>query len=84
MDQIGDLQQSLGSDDDDVAFMITENRGQVAMPLIEAPEIVYSNKQARKRLKEFWPDAHDTNLQNLIPEFARELEKGEISIKIIP
>lgn len=41
----------MASDKDDYIFTVTENRGHVAMLLIEKSGEVYINEKARKRLQ---------------------------------
>jgi hypothetical protein len=50
------------------------------MVLVEASGEVRINEQARDRLKEIWPLAYESNLQQFIPEFAEELSEGQIPI----
>ena len=51
------------------------------MILIERPGVVYSNEQARDKLRQLWPmPAYQQNLERLIPDFAKELTNGELPI----
>ena len=77
---IDDLKQSMAADKDDYIFSVTENRGHVAMILIEKSGQVHSNEQARERLKSLWPAAYQSNLKTLIPAFASQLNAGEIPV----
>jgi hypothetical protein len=77
---IDDLKQSMAEDKDDYIFAITENSGGVAMILIEKSGHTYINEQAREKLKALWPAAYKSNMKGLIPEFARQLNEGEIPI----
>jgi frataxin-like iron-binding protein CyaY len=77
---IDDLKQSMAEDKDDYIFAVTENSGEVAMILIEKSGQVHINEQARERLKALWPAAYQSNLKTLIPEFASQLNEGEIPI----
>ncbi len=69
---------SMLEDNDDYAFAITENKGDVAMIVIEKSGIFYVNEQARDKLKPLWKNAYKKNLQQLIPLIAQNLNDGEI------
>ena len=77
---IPDLKQSLKQDQDDYVFTVTENRGHIAMVLIEKSGDVHINERARTRLKTLWADAYDRNIQKLIPDFAQQLSRGQLPI----
>ena len=77
---VNDLQSSMKKDKDDYIFTVTENRGDVAMVLIEKSGEVYINEEAREKLKILWLASYATNLQRLIPVFARQLQKNELPI----
>ena len=77
---VGELKSSLVQDNDDYIFTVTENRGHVAMVLIEKTGQIYINEQAREKLKTFWPVAYESNMKTLIPAFAQQLEAGELPI----
>ena len=79
-EHLGEWISSLVEDKDDYIFAVTENSGDVAMILIEKSGKVYINEQARDRLKALWPAAYESNMKKLIPEFAKELEAGEIPL----
>lgn len=79
-------ESSMTKDKDDFIFAVTENNGDVAMVLIEKSGQVYINEDARERLKALWPAAYESNMKKLIPNFAKELCKGEITptgVKIV-
>jgi hypothetical protein len=71
---------SLAQDNDDFVFTVTENSGDVAMVLIEKTGDVYINEQARDKLKLLWLGAYKSNMNRLIPYFAKQLANGEIPI----
>ncbi|WP_146138237.1 sialate O-acetylesterase [Chamaesiphon polymorphus] len=77
---LDDLRFSMKKDKDDYIFTVTENRGHVAMLLVEKSGEFYINERARERLKNLWSDAYEGNMQKLIPDFARQLHKGELPI----
>ena len=79
-DQLDDLKASLVTDQDDYIFTVTENRGHVAMVLIEKSGQIYINEQAREKLQALWPIAYKSNMQKLIPGFAQQLHEGELPI----
>jgi hypothetical protein len=77
---VDDLKASMASDNDDYIFTMTENRGHVAMLLIEKSGAVHINEHARKRLQILWPLAYESNMQQFIPDFAQQLSEGELPI----
>jgi hypothetical protein len=79
-EMLDDLKSSMAEDKDDFIFAVTENRGDVAMVLIEKSGKVHINEQARERLKALWPAAYESNLKKLIPAFAALLSGGEIPV----
>jgi len=79
-EQLDDLRVSMQKDNDDYIFTVTENRGHVAMVLVEKSGDVYVNEQAREKLKALWPVAYESNIHKLIPTFAQQLHSGELPI----
>ena len=79
-EQVEELRESLEEDDDDYLFVITENNGHVAMLLLENDGSLHINEAARGKLKEFWPEAYEKNMREMIPMFAQELADGELVI----
>jgi hypothetical protein len=77
---VDELRVSLIEDHDDFIFAVTENRGHVAMMLIEQSGDVYINERARDRLRVFWPATYASNMKRLTPAFARQLHAGELPI----
>jgi hypothetical protein len=77
---VDELKRSLVQDNDDYIFTVTENRGRVAMVLIEKAGQIYINEEAREKLKAFWPAAYEQNMKLFIPAFAEQLEAGELPI----
>lgn len=77
---LDEFRLSMEEDNDDYFFAVTENRGHVAMVLIERTGTVHINEQAREKLREYWPLSYERNLRKLIPGFAKELKKGMIPI----
>ncbi|HYE74307.1 MAG TPA: hypothetical protein VEF04_13295 [Blastocatellia bacterium] len=74
------LKQSLIKDQDDYIFSVIETRGKVAMVLIEKSGQIHINEEAREKLKALWPVAYESNMKNLIPVFAMQLDIGELPI----
>jgi hypothetical protein len=74
------LKSSMKKDKDDYIFTVTENRGHVAMLLIEKTGEVYINEKARERLQTLWPVAYESNMRRLIPDFAQQLYENELPI----
>ncbi len=77
---VEDLKASMADDQDDYIFAVTENNGHVAMVLIDDAGQVHVNEQARQKLKALWPAAYESNMQKLIPVFAKQLNRGELPI----
>ena len=77
---LDELKLSLAADQDDYIFAVTENSGQVAMVLIEKSGQVHINEQAREKLRALWPATYASNMQQLIPAFAKQLHAGELPI----
>ena len=75
---LDEFRRSLIADHDEFLFALTENAGKVAMVLIERSGAVHVNEQARWKLKKFWKAAYVSNLNQLLPQFAEELDAGEI------
>ncbi|MBW4695694.1 MAG: hypothetical protein KME27_28430 [Lyngbya sp. HA4199-MV5] len=77
---LNDLKLSMKRGKDDYIFTVTENRGHVAMLLVEKSGSVYINEQARERLKVLWSVAYESNMKLFIPDFAQQLHEGELPI----
>ena len=77
---VDELTASLAADQDDYIFAVTENSGHVAMVLIEKSGHVHINEQAREKLRALWPATYASNMQQLIPAFAKQLHAGELPI----
>ena len=77
---LDELKSSLAHDNDDDIFAVTENSGHVAMVLIERSGQVHINEQAREKLRALWPATYKSNMQQLIPAFAKQLHAGELPI----
>ena len=74
------LKASLAEGNHDYIFSVTENRGHIAMVLIEKEGEVHINEQARERLKTLWQPSYEINLKLLIPDMARQLRAGELPV----
>ncbi len=79
-DQVEELRESLEEDNDDYLFVVTENNGHIAMLLLENDGSLHINEAGRSKLKEFWPEAYEKNMREMIPMFAQELADGELVI----
>jgi hypothetical protein len=77
---VDELKLSLAEDQDNYIFAVTENSGHVAMVLIEPSGQIHINEQARAKLQALWPAAYASNMQLLIPAFAKQLHAGELPI----
>lgn len=74
------LKASLKRDKEDFIFVVTENRGHVAMVLIEKSGGIYINEQAREKLQSLWSAMYETNVKGFIPLFAEQLADGDLPI----
>lgn len=79
---IDDWKASMLKSNDRYAFAITENKGDVAMILLEKSGVFYVNEKAREKLKSLWIDKYEQDIQGLIPVIAKELNEGEIIIML--
>ena len=79
-EHLGFLKSSLKRDKEDFIFVVTENRGYVAMVLIEKSGQIYINEQAREKLQSLWSAMYETNVKGFIPLFAEQLAEGELAI----
>ena len=77
---LGDLKTSLKRDKEDYIFVVTENKGHVAMVLIEKSGKFYINEKAREILKKLWQTSYENNLKQFIPMFAEQLDNGELAV----
>ena len=77
---LDEFRSSMAEDNDDYFFAITENRGHVAMVLIEKTGETHINESARDRLKELWLKNYTGNIKKTIPDFAKQLNDGEIPV----
>ena len=79
-ESLNEFKLSLEPDQDDYIFVVTENRGHIAMVVIDKSGQVYINEQVRDKLRTVWHDAYDRNMRILIPALARQLPNGELPI----
>ena len=77
---VDELAASLAADQDDYIFAVTENSGHVAMVLIEKSGQVHINEQAREKLRALWLATYASNMQQLLPAFAKQLHAGKLPI----
>jgi hypothetical protein len=80
MPNIKEFRASMEKDGDDFVFVIAEREGAVAMVLLEPGEKTFVNGDARERLKALWPRSYGNNMEVMIPEFADDIENGELAI----
>ena len=60
------LKSSLKKDKEDYIFVVTENRGHVAMLLIEKSGKTYINEQAREKLQSLLSPKYESNVKKFI------------------
>ena len=64
-------------DNDEFFFAVTEHSGDVAMLLIDKKNKLHINEDARALLEKMWSGGvYKSNIQRLLPDMARELDKG--------
>ena len=71
--------KGLKKDKDDFVFVVNENSGHVAMVLITPEKKLYINEDARKQLRNIWPETYDDNMKRMIPKMADELARDFFS-----
>lgn len=74
------LKLSLAADKDELIFAVTEHSGHSAMLLIDCNGNSYINEEARIKLKEYWKNSYNYNMDLLIPVFAKQLNNGDIPV----
>ena len=74
---------SMREDNDDYGFAITENKGNVAMIVIEKSGVFHVNEQAIDALKSLWMDTYEQNVQRLIPMITKEINELRILFLIL-
>jgi hypothetical protein len=77
--------KGLKRDQESFVFVITENRGQVAMVLIKPDKTVYINEEARKKLQAYWQDNYVPNIERFLPAMVHDISAGyffETGVKI--
>jgi len=83
---LDELLASLIEDKDDFLFAITTHKNDItgkedtAMVLIDASGKAHINELARDKLKEVWEGDYERRITKLIPDFAKQLYKGDIPI----
>jgi hypothetical protein len=78
---------SIAEDNHDYLYSVTENRGHIAMVLIEKSGEVHINEQARERLKALWSPSYETNMKMMIPDMAKQLRAEDLpvtGVKVVP
>jgi vacuolar-type H+-ATPase subunit E/Vma4 len=79
-EHLEDFKKSMQRDNDEFLFVVTENNNEVAMVLIEKTGEIHINEKAREKLKEIWSDNYQKNLLFLIPQFAEDLQSGNLAV----
>ena len=69
-------------DGDEFLFVVTENRGEVAMLLITDKHKLFINELAREKLQLLWKSegVYANNMKLMIPLMAEQLEAGELAV----
>ena len=65
--------KGLIADKEDFVFIVTINKGDVAMLLISAADEIFINEKARERLKFLWKNQYKTNIETLLPSMVSSL-----------
>jgi hypothetical protein len=72
--------QSKRDEGDEYLLAVTENRGHVAMLLIDKDDAVLVNEEARNRLQELWPVGYRNNMKLFIPQMVGDFEDGQVFV----
>jgi hypothetical protein len=72
--------ESKHEDNDHYFIAIAEQSNQIAMLLLDGDDTVHINEDARALLRTLWRDAYTSNIQRLIPDMAKELAAGYLSV----
>jgi hypothetical protein len=75
-EHIEEYMKSKQEDNDEYFFAVTEHSGDVAMLLIDKNDKLHVNENARTLLKKKWRDSYEPNIQRLLPDMAKQLDKG--------
>lgn len=69
-------------DKDEFLFVVTENRGDVAMLLMTNKDELFINELAREKLQQLWNNegVYESNMKQFIPLMAEQLEAGELPV----
>lgn len=69
-------------DGDEFLFVLTENRGEVAMLLMTNKDELFINEQAREKLRRLWhfKGVYEDNMKLFLPLMAEQLAAGEIAV----
>ncbi|MBW4430200.1 MAG: hypothetical protein KME28_00105 [Pelatocladus maniniholoensis HA4357-MV3] len=72
--------KGLKKDKEEFVFVVTENRGHVAMVLITKEKEIYINEDARDKLMEIWKYVYKKNMELMIPMMADDLVNGILAV----
>jgi hypothetical protein len=67
-------------DGEELVFVLTENRGHVAMVLITKEKDIYVNEKAREQLVLSWDKAYTKNMERILPRMAEELANDILAV----
>ncbi len=69
-------------DQDEFLFVVTENRGQVAMLLMTDKGELFINELAREKLRQLWhhEGVYENNMKQFLPIMAEQLAGGDIAV----
>lgn len=73
-------EKGLIKDKDEFVFVVTENKGDVAMVLITNKGKLHINEKARNQLQLYWKSNYETNIEFLLPTMAKQLSKGILPV----
>ena len=72
--------KGLVKDDDEFVFVVTENKGDVAMILITNKGKLFINEKARQQLQLYWKGVYENNIEFLLPSMAKQLSDGILPV----
>jgi hypothetical protein len=68
--------KGLLNDKEEFVFVVTENKGDIAMVLITNKGKLFINEKAWRKLQLYWKNMYKTNIEYLLPKMAKELSDG--------
>ena len=71
--------KGLIKDKEDFVFVVTENKGDVAIVLITREEL-FINENARHQLRLYWKGAYEKYIESMLPSMVKELSNERLPV----